>query len=51
MHTISKRDAKVAAGGCAGRVTEGRSVQPVAGSCRPARGLGVPTWETGILCR
>lgn len=41
MHTVSKRDVKVAAGSCAGGVTEGGSVQPVAGSCQ------THTWARG----
>lgn len=40
-HTISKRGVKVAAGGCEGGVMEGRSVQPVAGSCQ------THTWARG----
>lgn len=40
-HTISKKDVKVAAGGCAGGVAEGHSVQPVAGSCQ------THTWARG----
>lgn len=41
MHTISKKDVKVASGGCAGGVIECCSVQPVAGSCQ------THTWARG----